>query len=547
LIASARDVSELRRLRSSLDEKVKERTATLQRRTEALRASEARYAAILEGTHDGIVSIDGEQRIIVFNRGAERIFGYAAEEILGEPLHRLIPRRVAEIHPRLVRDFAGGPRSLRTRAGTRVVDGVRKDGSVVRTETSISVLHTEEGPLFTALVRDVTELAELEEQLRHSQKMDAIGRLAGGVAHDFNNLLSGILGFAEVAIDALDPQSPARSDLEEIIGASARGRELTRQLLIFSRREPSEATVLEIDAELQRVLGSLRRILGEDIQLETELGAAGARAHIGRGELEQIVLNLVVNAREAMPEGGRLRLRTSRDASIPGAEPERSPLGCVRLEVEDEGEGIDPAIRHRIFEPFYSTKPRGQGTGLGLSTVHGVLALRGGAITVDPAPVRGSRFRIYLPITQSPATAPEEPEAPLEPVGGQPSVLVVDDQDLLRRVLQRILRRAGYRVQTADSAAQARSLIDSGERFSAVITDIVMPGESGIGLARDLNARYPSLPLIFITGHSDELLLGEAGLAAIPEVPILRKPISQRQLQEALSRALESSSSELAR
>ncbi|HVR00570.1 MAG TPA: ATP-binding protein [Polyangia bacterium] len=375
-------------------------------------------------------------------------------------------------------------------------------------------------------------LRRSEEELRQSQKMEAIGRLAGGIAHDFNNLLSIILSYSAMMMDALSPDDPLRADAEQIAIAGQRARDLTRQLLAFSRRQMLRPEVLDIAEVVRGLEPMLRRVLGEDIELTISLAQPTPLVKADPGQLQQIIMNLVVNARDAMPGGGQLWIETSdvvldeehvRGSVGAGARP--GPHVC--LTVSDTGVGLDAETRARVFEPFFTTKPRGKGTGLGLSTVLGIVQQSGGHVTVESTPKEGASFRVYLPRTTEQRTPPVPVREPRPPIArrGSETVLLVEDEGQLRVLARDILRSAGYQVLEAPNAAEA---IKASQRHAGpihlLVTDVVMPHIGGQELARRLGAERPRMRILYMSGYTDDGIVQDGTVD--PNVAFLPKPIT---------------------
>ncbi|MBX3468632.1 MAG: response regulator [Planctomycetes bacterium] len=387
----------------------------------------------------------------------------------------------------------------------------------------------------TELHRTQQELREKEEQLLHAQKLEAIGRLAGGVAHDFNNLLTVIMGYAEVLLRRPPADPLAREMLEEIQAASERASSLTAQLLTFSRKQVVQPRPLDLDGVVSDMHRLLRRVIGDDVVLET-CHAAGGRVLADRGQLEQVLLNLAVNARDAMPGGGRLTIETGRVTVGPD---EAATLGLagpgphVTLSVSDTGEGMDEATRARIFEPFFTTKEQGKGTGLGLSTVYGIVRQSRGAIDVRSAPGAGATFRILLPAAPA-GPADAAPGRGAAPRRGSETILLVEDDPTVRRLLEQVLATAGYTVLAAADAAQALALARGHPaRIHLLLTDLVMPRLGGRALARRLAVERPDLAVLLMSGHAEE-----DGLDT-PAAGFIQKPVRLEQLLEKVREALE--------
>ncbi len=361
--------------------------------------------------------------------------------------------------------------------------------------------------------QDVTERRHLEDQLRQSQKMEAVGRLAGGVAHDFNNLLTIIGGYGQMLMDSLDPSSPMRNDLEAIVEAATRATALTRQLLTFSRRQIVQPKVLDLNRHVSRMNRMLRRVIGEDVQLVTHLKSGLPRINADPGQIEQVLLNLTVNARDAMPSGGALTIETADLDIRPGKaapSPALKPGRYVVLSIADTGTGMDPEVMSHLFEPFFTTKAKGKGTGLGLSTVYGIVKQSGGDITAESELGHGAVFKLYFPaVVDAGVRQPAERREPAPPadIRGHETVLLVEDEADVRRLACDMLARLGYSVLEAASGADAlRIWRERGPSIDLLLTDVIMPQMSGRELADNLKADRPDVKIMFMSGYADDVL-----------------------------------------
>jgi signal transduction histidine kinase len=385
--------------------------------------------------------------------------------------------------------------------------------------------------------RDVTKERETEEQLRAAQRMEAIGRLAGGVAHDFNNILGVILSYAELASEDLRPEDPLRADLNEIEQAAHRATALTRQLLAFSRRQVLEPEDVDLGQVVDALGKMLQRLIGEDVLLQTNAAPDLFVTWVDRGQIEQVLMNLAVNARDAMPGGGELRIRTAnvRLSAARAAQLEVAAGDYVELAVSDTGSGMDEALVSRIFEPFFTTKPVGKGTGLGLSMVHGIVRQSGGGIAVDSVVGRGSTFHVYLPRHSGDSLSRPSQATERHGTGGYERILVVEDEASLRGVIKRVLSSAGYNVTLAANAGEALLLCEqSGRAFDLLLTDVVMPGMHGPELVRRLAQLCPT-SVLFMSGYNDEMIENRG----LDGVPLLRKPFDRATLGRAVRAALD--------
>jgi signal transduction histidine kinase/ActR/RegA family two-component response regulator len=395
-------------------------------------------------------------------------------------------------------------------------------------------------PRLIGVAQDITEHRRLEHQLIQSQRMEAIGNLAGGIAHDFNNLLTGMIGYLQFVQRRLPPVPGLREDLDQVDRAARRAAALTSQLLSYARRQMVVPVVVDLNATIMALEPLIRRLLGEDIEITVELEERLGTTRVDPGQLEQVLLNLVANARDAMPTGGSLRMRTRNVTLTAEAErlqPEVRAGDYVAMDVLDDGVGMSPEVRERIFEPFFTTKPPGAGTGLGLAMCYGIVKQAEGHIEVESEPGKGSRFSVLLPREAAARGSPDLPDGAVSP-SGRETVLLVEDDATVREVTARMLREMGYAVLEAENAAAARARMErDGARIDLLLTDVVMPGGSGRELADALTAARPSLAVLFMSGYNADVVLRQ-GLVQ-ESVAFLPKPFTQPALAEALRRALD--------
>jgi len=386
----------------------------------------------------------------------------------------------------------------------------------------------------------LTKRLLLEEQLRHSQKMEAVGRLAGGIAHDFNNLLTAIIGYTEIVLYSLDPKDERRADAEEIGRAAMRAADLTRQMLAFSRRQVLQPKVIDLNTALGKVEPMLRRVIGEDIVMTVTGRATSAFVRVDPGQVEQVVMNLVVNARDAMPQGGRLNVETG-DATLDEAavadSPEARPGAYVMLSVSDSGVGMPPEVRARIFEPYFTTKEVGKGTGLGLSTAYGIVRQSEGHIAVSSEVGLGTTFRIYLPRAEAPEQRPDEPGVEKLPEGTE-HILLVEDDSSVRRLSKELLTRLGYSVTEAASGRAGLALgSDDTRHFDLALCDVILGDMSGPAVAEALSALRPSIRVLYMSGYTDEAIVRTGVLEE--GKPFLQKPFTPLQLAKKIREVLD--------
>lgn len=480
------------------------------------RAEQARLATIIESSDDAIVSMDADATIVTWNRGAERMFGYSHAEVVGRSMLELVPEeRRTEESGYLASAYAG-----------HVVahfesERLHRNGTWIPVAIALSTLPDAAGTSVgvSAIIRDMSTRRVLEEQLRQAQRMEAVGRLAGGIAHDFNNLLTAIEGHTGFILEDLPGDHPSRADAEEIRAAVKRASSLTRQLLAFGRKQVMQLRVVDAAAVVNDVQLLLRRVIGEDVELVTR-SARNANVRADPGQLEQVLLNLAVNARDAMPNGGVLSVSTglvpaadiAAHASLP-QDWEGSEM--VLISVSDTGVGMDHSTVARAFEPFFTTKPPGKGTGLGLAMVYGIISQSGGTVWLDSSPGRGTTVNVALPAVPESAVQLQSraatPAAPTAAVPDGKTILVVEDEAAVRTTLRRVLVNSGYEVLEASNGVEGmnvwRRARSRGVAVACVITDVVMPGMGGRELARVLRADQPDLPIMFTSGYAAESTL----------------------------------------
>ncbi|MBI5533626.1 MAG: PAS domain S-box protein [Deltaproteobacteria bacterium] len=495
---------------------------------------------LLESAAQGVMTVNGEGRIQMVNARMEQLFGYRREELIGMMLEALVPERFRAAHARHRAGFASRPRTRSMGLGMDL-QALRKDGSEFPVEISLSYIEREGETESVAFVTDITERKRLESQLLQSQKMEAVGRLAGGVAHDFNNLLTIITGYNRMMLDRLSPMDPLRGFGEEIMKAADRAGALTRQLLSFSRQQSARPDVLDVNARVMNMDKMLRRLIGEDLELVTRLDADLEKVRADPGQIEQVLMNLAVNARDAMPGGGTLTVETS-NVTL-GNDYARTHIGVrpgryVMLAVSDTGSGMDAETKSHLFEPFFTTKPPGKGTGLGLSTVYGIVKQSGGDVWVYSEPGRGTTFKIYLPAIEEDAS-PAHASIPPPPLAeGNETVLVVEDEPGVRNLVREVLLRQGYRVMEAQDGHDAlRMLEHGGERVHLLVTDLVMPRMSGRELAQRSLELRPDLRVIFMSGYTSSTV-GQHGLDG-GSASFLQKPFTPESLANKVRQVLD--------
>ncbi len=502
------------------------------------------FRLIGENAADMIAVVDTNGRRLYNSPAYQKVLGYSPEELR-------TTSSFEQIHPDdRPRVMEAAEEARRTGLGRRVEYRIlHKDGTWRTVESTASVVRNAKGEIekFVVVNRDITErkqaeeaLSQSEKQLRQAQKMEAVGRLSGGIAHDFNNLLGVIIGYSESLEARLDQNEPLRKSAEEIKKAGQRAASLIRQLLAFSRQQVLEPKVLDLNAVVAEVEKMLRRVIGEDIELTTVLDPATARVKADQGQIEQVIMNLAVNARDAMPEGGKLTIETANaalDEGLARHSPYVRPGPYVLLAVSDTGIGMDAETQVHIFEPFFTTKELGKGTGLGLATVYGVVKQSGGYIWVYSEPGKGTTFKVYLPRVDEVVPAARVDARSALSSQGWETILLVEDEEPLRALTGGLLVESGYNVLVADSGAQALELAERHEGpIHLLLTDVVMLGMSGLRLAEKLVAARPETRVLYMSGYADRAIDRHGILA--PGTLLLQKPYARdsliRKVREAL-------------
>ncbi len=514
---------------------------------EALRGSEERYRTLVGSLPDLIARFDRELRCTFMAPPAEDEPPFSVTDPVGREPHELgLPHEVADRLEEALR------RSLRDGQTTTFEARHSGDQDLRTFDWRLVPERDPEGRVSSAvaIVRETTAQRELEEQLRQAQKMDAVGRLAGGVAHDFNNILTSIQGHAQLALDELDADHAVASDLEEIGRSAERAAALTRQLLAFSRRQIVEPRTIDTGTIVAEMAPMLRRLIDEHIELAVEIGDGPLTIRADPSQVEQVVLNLVINARDAMPEGGRLRIGVEQglwpavepgeagEEGAPGQEPDRSGEQAVRIAVADTGTGMDPDTVSRIFEPFFTTKAKEKGTGLGLSTVYGIIEQAGGRIDVESEPGRGTTFELLFPGV-APEDVPEAvPAAPSpETIELRGTILLVEDEAAVRRLARRVLEKDGYRVVETRSGVEALERAEAMETPpDLVVTDMVMPEMGGRELTIRLRERLPRCPVLLMSGYTEDSMIRDGKLDG--GVSFIEKPFTPDDLRRKVAECL---------
>lgn len=494
---------------------------------EALQKSEAKFRTIFERVAVGIGFVDAKGRLMESNPALQEILGYRKKELQNRVFTEFTHPDDLPADTNLYKELAEGKRDHH-QTEKRFI---RKDGEVIWSLQNVSLVRASGGePLFTIfMVEDITERKRLENHFLQSQKMETVGRLAGGIAHDFNNILTVIKGYTQLLLSELNEDHPLRENLEEIKKSTERAEGLTRQLLAFSRRQVMEMKVIDLNHLIKNLEKMLCRVIGEDIELTTFLTDDLGRVKTDPAQIEQVILNLAVNARDAMPSGGKLTLETANvelDKGYARTHISVVPGRYVMLSVSDTGGGMTPEVKDRIFEPFFTTKVKGKGTGLGLSTVYGIVKQSGGNIWVYSEPDKGTTFKIYLPSVEEEIDVLSSQEEILDLPKGNETVLLVEDDLSVRDLAARFLRGQGYKVLEATNGNEAIQIAQEHmkEKIHLLLTDMVMPQMGGKELVGRFKSLHPGIRVLFISGYTDTAITHH-GLSE-PNTALLQKPFS---------------------
>jgi PAS domain S-box-containing protein len=543
----------LESLNRDLESRVSERTAALEQENAERRRSEdelghanERFALAAAAVEGAIYDWDIDSNRMKWSDGLCRVFGYSTAETVGDLAWwkaRVDPADLPRVEQQLDQDVAAGRDFLceyRFRCQTGEFLSVLDRGRVLRDSDGRAVR-------MVGVLENISELRRLEDQFLHAQRMDAVGRLAGGIAHDFNNLLTTILGYCAILLDEAAVDAHSREAVLEIRAAGERAANLTRQLLTFSRKDDRKLQVLDVNQALLELEKMLRRMIGEDVELVTRLSPQPLRVRIDRTQFEQVLLNIAINARDAMPDGGTLEVATSErvlDETFVRTHLGAKPGRYVLLELRDDGCGMPGDVVNRIFEPFYTTKDVGRGTGLGMSVVYGVVKQAGGYVWVESTLGKGTTVSVYLPWSE--ALVPKPAEAPRPPVAtGRGRILVAEDEPALRGMIRRLLETRGYEVALAGDGEEAlRIAARDAVGFDLLLSDVVMPGINGYVLMNRLRSANPNLKVILMSGYNEEKVMEVRDLA--PGTAFLSKPFPLDQLLRTLRELLDHSTSRVA-
>ena len=514
----------------------------------ALQLSEARFRSVTQSAGDGIILADATGRILSWNSGARAIFGWAENEVLGTPVVRLVAEASGEAFAARLVEGEGAAETSAAWQSTVELEGIRQDGKEVPIELAVSTWKHRGDTAYTLILRDISERKRaeaertgLEAQFRQAQKMEAVGRLAGGVAHDFNNLLTVIMGRSELLAARPSLDHGARRNVELIRRTAERAASLTQQLLAFSRKQVLKPMVLDLNATIASTGSLLRRLISEQVEIRYSLDPGLGQVKVDSAQIEQVIMNLAVNAGDAMPGGGTLTIETANvqiDAAFLDGHPEARIGPYVRLTVTDTGDGMDRDTQARIFEPFFTTKEVGRGTGLGLATVYGVIKQSDGFIWVESEPGRGARFEIFLPRVEE-VVQPQTPvPAAAQTASGAETILLVEDEEPVLDLGREILAAAGYAVLAARDGARALEISKAHTGpIDLLVTDVVMPGISGRAVAEQLTRLRPEIRVLYMSGYTHDVL-GPQGVLE-PGTFLLQKPFSPAALTQKVREVLD--------
>ena len=528
VLSVIRDISDRKRI----EEELRRANEELDRRkSRELRDSQNRLTLIIDSSQDAIIGKNLDGVVTHWNKGAEQIYGYTPQEMIGRPISVLAPKEREDEIPAILEKIRNGQR-------VEYFESVRvtKDKRNLNVSISVSPIYDAEGKVVGAstIARNITAQKKIEDQLRQSQKMEAVGRLAGGVAHDFNNLLGIVTACSELLRSRVDQES--LEYIDNIREAAKRGASLTRQLLSFSRRQPVQTQLLDLNDRLKDVIKLLRPLMGDDVEIVLQPRPSPAIVEADPGQLDQIVMNLAVNARDAMSHGGKLVIETAVfdfDESFAQEHPSIRVGRHVMLAVSDNGTGMDEATRSRIFEPFFTTKEMGKGSGLGLATVYGIVKQFGGHVWAYSEPGHGTTFKIYLPSAEHKLGGAPEPQAEELPSRRQGvTLLLAEDDPIMRRLTRKMLEAHGYQVLEAEDGKSALQVISSHSgSIDLILTDVVMKGMNGPELVLRLIESYPGLKVVYMSGYTGELVANH-GLGS--GIRLLEKPFTRADLLKTI-------------
>ena len=515
------------------------------RADDVLRDSQERLFAIVTSAMDAIITVNDKQQIIVFNKAAEEVFGCTATEAIGKSIDRFVPESYREIHRLHIRNFGQTGVTTRSMYSPGTLLALRSNGEEFPIEASISQVTTSSEKLYTVILRDISVRKRTEEQLRQAQKMEAVGQLAGGIAHEFNNYLGIIMGYADLLEREMAGDESLQLNLAEIKGASQKAASLTKQLLAFSRKQVIEPRELDLNSTVWEAHKLLRRLIPASIDLIPALQPDLGKVKADPAQIEQILINLVLNARDSMPEGGKITIETAEvelDEEYASRHLEVQAGRYVMLSVGDTGIGMDRETLSHIFDPFFTTKEEGKGTGLGLSTTYGIVKQSGGHITAASVPGRGTTFTIYLPLLSGSTDIAESPNPPSKLLTVQ-TVLLVEDESALRKLIRQVLARDGFTVLEAKDGEQAVSLCERHpQTIDLVVTDLVMPKLNGFQLREKVAGLRPTAKFLLISGYAEDAIENPAVVQG--DIGFLEKPFLPDELIHKVRQVLKGNGAE---
>lgn len=505
-----------------------------------LQEHQTQLQSLVSTCDDAFISIDEHQIIVWVSTGAEKIFGYSAGELIGKPVSVLTPKRFLEMHQEFVNQFLQANVKGSSKDKRQRIWGLRKNQSEFPCEATIAKSTSTRKTILTVRLHDLSEQIHLEKQFLQAQKMEVVGRLASGVAHDFNNLLTVILGHSNLLLHWSGLDTTAYRSIKEITKAAEHASELTRQLLLFSRKQEQELKIVHLNTVLNDINKMLQRIIGEDIELVYELDPSISAMKADPHQIEQIILNLCVNARDAMPEGGTITLSTHHYKSdfVPiGSYASLLPGSYIALKIRDTGVGIPPEFIDRIFEPFFTTKEPGKGTGLGLSTVYGLVRQIEGQITVESEPGKGTTFSVFFPCNEESLDVVPAESTISATAKGTETVLVVEDDKMLCEYLKQVLEMSGFDVLVAQNGMEAHKIcMHTLKPLHLLMTDVVMPKMNGIELAKMVTRFHPKMKILIMSGYQEQV---QDTRTLHPSWAFIRKPFRVEELLKTIRELLD--------
>jgi PAS domain S-box-containing protein len=522
-----------------LDELEKGRIAAeerLRKTAEKLLWSEQLYRLAIEASPVAMMLVDTEHHVVMTNAKSEAMFGYTAAELLGKTIEDLVPIELRDAHRAERAAYMANP-ATRPMGRGREMHGRHKDGSLILVEIALDPIVAPGGNTVLASITDVSNRRRIEAELRRSQKLEAVGTLSSGVAHEFNNVLMGVSGCADIASSTIEPDNPALMYLNEIKKSAARGTAISQQLMGFTRMSKTVLVVLDLNTVVSDAVMLIGRLLGEEIEVSVRMAAENGRILADRGLMEQVLMNLVNNARDAMPEGGQLAIETRNVVLTEPNEHQLHPGDFVALRVTDSGTGMTEDVSQQVFNPFFTTKDVGQGTGLGLSIAYGIVQEVGGAIHLTSQPNKGTTFEILLPTTQKLPGSDSEPLVKaLETTVG--TILLIEDEPAVRMTASFYLKGAGYQVLEAASGAEAIECSKQHKgRIDLVLSDVMLPGMSGSETVQEIRKLRPDIDVLYMSAHDTAWLVERDRIGR--EVQTLQKPFGSDVLLTSVREALE--------